>query len=240
MLKILNHNHKEFNIAHFQGGTCRNFSNFFEYIKNRKIENFPKDITILSIWTDDNKCILQRQLNTYEIQVINCYIQNNDKWTNPYKIKCIYNALKNIQTKYILILDGYDVLIYSWNNIIEKFKSFNTGIVFNTTKNNYPEYYGDISNKQYTSSFKYLNAGCCIGYKDALINFYEQTNNFYQNQPMNKWNSEQYIIRNIFSKYCNYNQIDYNLVKLDTECIIFQTFGQIKYKQNFNGDFIIY
>jgi len=51
--------------------------------------------------------------------------------------------LKEIETKYILILDGYDVVIDNWDSLIEKFKSFNAGIVFNASKNNYPGYFGD-------------------------------------------------------------------------------------------------
>jgi len=39
-------------------------------------------------------------------------------WMNPYKITCILEALKNIKTKYTLILDGYDVVIYNFDNII--------------------------------------------------------------------------------------------------------------------------
>lgn len=237
-MTFLNYNHKEFNIAHFQGSTSIVFQPFMQDIQNRELSPIPDDLTIISVWTTDSKCVLYQQLKNNDIPISNCYIPREEKWSNPYKIECILSALKSIKTKYVLILDGYDVVIYNWNDLLEKFKAFNAGIVFNASKNNYPGYFGDFPIKQHTSKFRYLNAGCCIGDVKSLIYFYEKVNDFYKTQPMNQWNSEQFIVRNIYKDYCNYTE-DYNLVKLDTECTIFQTFGQIMYKQK--GDtFLIY
>lgn len=237
-MRFLNHNHKEFNIAHFQGSTSTTFANFMQDIWDRELSPAPDDLTILSIWTTDEKCVLYQQLKQNNIPVINCYIPREEAWSNPYKIECILKALKEIETKYILILDGYDVVIYNWDNLITKFKQFNAGIVFNASKNNYPAYFGDQPTRQHSSKFRYLNAGCCIGYKEALIEFYEKVNEFYETQPMNRWNSEQFIVRNIYKDYCNYTS-SYNLVKIDTECSIFQTFGQIMYRKRTN-DILVY
>lgn len=227
---LLNHNHREFNIAHFQGTSSTVFDKFIDNIKSKSIEDFPEDLTILSVWTTDEKCILYQQLKENNIPIINGYIPREEKWSNPYKITCILEALKNIKTKYVLILDGYDVVINTWDNIIEKFLNYNAGVVFNTSKNNYPLYFGDVTSNNSISKFKYLNAGCCIGYTDKLIQFYTEVAEYYKEHPTNKWNSEQYIVRNVYSKYCNYTS-DYNLVKLDLDCDIFQTFGQMMYKE---------
>lgn len=235
-MNFLNHKHLNFNIAHFQGSSSIAFTSFLQDIWNKKLDRVPDDLTILSIWTCDAKCVLYHQLWNNHIPIINCYIPTEEKWSNPYKIKCILEALKKIETEYVLILDGYDVVINNWDNLIEKFKQFNAGIVFNTSKNNYPAYFEDQPIKQHSSKFRYLNAGCCIGYRDSLIEFYEQVNEFYKTQPMNKWNSEQFIVRNVYKNYCNYTSA-YNLVKLDTECSIFQTFGQIMYKMR--NDYVL-
>ena len=237
-MQFLNHNHENFNIAHFQGSTSTVFNDFMQDIWGHKLSQAPDDLTILSIWTTDEKCVLYQQLKENNISIINCYIPREEKWSNPYKIECILKALKEINTKYVLILDGYDVVIDNWDNLIEKFKSFNAGIVFNASKNNYPGYFGDQPIRQHSSKFRYLNAGCCIGYKEELIEFYEQVNEFYKTQPINRWNSEQYIVRNVYKNYCNYTSA-YNLVKLDTECSIFQTFGQIMYKKR-NDVILVY
>lgn len=235
-MKFLNHNHREFNIAHFQGTSSEVFTKFLDDIKSRNLEVLPEDITLLSIWTTDEKCILYQQLKNNNIEIVNGYIPREEKWSNPYKITCILEALKNIKTKYTIILDGYDVVINSWDHIIEKFLNYNAGVVFNTSKNNYPPYFGDVVDSGNISKFKYLNAGCCIGYTDKLIDFYNEVADYYEKHPTNKWNSEQLIVRNVYSKYCKYSS-DYNLVKLDLDCDIFQTFGQMMYKER--KDYII-
>ena len=235
-MNFLNHQHLDFNIVHFQGSSSVAFDTFLKDLWNRQLKSVPEDLTIISIWTDSNKCVLYQQLQKNNIPIINCYIPTEESWTNPYKIKCILNQLKNIKTKYTLILDGYDVVINNFDNLILKFKTFNAGIVFNASKNNYPGYYEDAPMKQHSSKFRYLNAGCCIGYTDKLIEFYELVNKQYESEPTNKWNSEQLIVRKVFKDYCNYTD-DYNLVKLDTECSIFQTFGQIMYKMR--NDYVL-
>ena len=216
---------KDFNIAHFQGKASKDFESIMLDIKEHTLEEVPEDMAIISIWTSDNKCILNQQLQKNNINLINCYIPTDEAWTNPYKIQCILKTLKSLKTKYALILDGYDVVINSFKDIISKFESFNAGVVFNASKNNYPFVLWDRSKACSNSKFRYLNAGCCIGYTDKLIEFYEKVFKEYQNRPTNRWNSEQLIVRRAYKPYKDYSD-DYNLIKLDTKCDIFQTFGQ--------------
>lgn len=238
-MQYLNATRNVFNIAHFQGTTSRVFNNYLQEVTSLlSNEDFPADLTILSIWTCDSKCVLKNQLEPLGIEVINCYIPTEEPWTNPYKIKCILSGLKQVQTKYVLVLDGYDVVFQTFENIIPRFVSMNAGVVFNTSKNNYPgDFQGDAPYKQQISKFKYLNAGCCIGYTDKTIEFYELVNAQYELEPTNKWRSEQLIVRKAFIPFKDYGS-DYNLVKLDTNCQIFQTFGQAILKEK-NNNYII-
>jgi hypothetical protein len=57
-MNFLNHNHREFNIAHFQGTSSEVFTRFLDDIKSKSLGILPEDITVLSIWTTDEKCIL--------------------------------------------------------------------------------------------------------------------------------------------------------------------------------------
>jgi hypothetical protein len=54
------------------------------------------------------------------------------------KIKWYIDTLERSDKDICLLLDGYDVLLVSLDNIIEKFKSSGTRILFNSTKANYP------------------------------------------------------------------------------------------------------
>lgn len=231
---FLNYKHSKFNIAHFQGKSSEMFSRYLYDINKSHLE-LPDDITILSVWTDSQKSILKQQLDANNIPVTNCFLKSDEVWHNPLKIKFLVDTLKEVGTKYVLILDAYDVAINSFENIAHKFLKMNCGVVFNASKNNFPPFYEDITYSN-ASNFRFLNAGCCFGYTQETLRFYNEIYCKYLEEPDNKWHSEQLIVRRAFVPYKNYGE-NYNLVKLDTECDIFQTFGQACFKNR--GDYIL-
>ena len=201
---------------------------------NNKL-TLPDDITILTTYTDEKSCYIYKQCKLNNIEIVNSYNEEYGKFHRTLKINYIINALKNIKTKYVIILDGYDVILNSFDNIIEKFKSYNTRILFNASKNNYPQTYIDsIECRDYMGNFRYFNAGCLIGYTDDVIDFYIQATQLDEKiYAKNTENSEQYILRHVFKKYSQhaYN-IDVNkFVAIDYLCRVFICLG--------NSDFIV-
>lgn len=93
------------------------------------------------------------------------------------KPRILYNAIKEgrIKEKYIVFVDAFDVIFTSpLEEIMEKFKSFNTSIVIGAEKNCFPANFKKEYDKlPSTSSFKYLNSGVIIGETNAIMEVLE-------------------------------------------------------------------
>ena len=229
MLKTLNKNNQEINIVHFCGQSLKDFKitvpNIF-YNSKLSFLNIP----IISCWTNENDCILLKQLLKFNINIINAVPKELKKeWEMPDKINYILSALKNIEDDVVLILDGYDVLFTSTNNILNKFKELGYKILYNATANNYPiEEIDIIENRDSYGKYKYFNAGCCIGYRKDLIKFYTEALKYINIE--NPLKSEQKILRYAFSKYSN--NPNQRFIGIDYNSIIFQTMGRTKVDYN--------
>jgi len=226
MFNVINEEtNKPVNIVHFQGRTFDGFPKTIKIIQDyAQLKNKYERLSIVSCWTDDSKCILKQQLDKFNIQLINALPNNydfNSKWYMPNKIKYYIDCLENkINTKYVLILDGYDVLICTFDNLIHKFLKTKYRILFNATINNYPDEEIDILyNRNKYLPYAYFNAGCCIGYRDDLIKFYKEALEYINIK--NIYNSEQKILRHAFAKYSN--NPDQNFIGLDYKREIFLT-----------------
>ena len=132
-----------------------------------------------------------------------------------------YNqALENVTTKYVLLLDGNDVVIQNFTNLIEKFEKTGLDIWFNATRNNHPKVLVDqIHDRDWRGEFRYLNAGCVIGKTEAIKEFYKKAERIVFQIP-NPLGSEQLIIRHVF-KDCDLNKVDF-----DWKCTAFQTMSE--------------
>ena len=152
-------------------------------------------------------------------------------WDMRYKIKYYIEYLENhIDTDIVMLLDGYDVLLSSTDNIIDKFLSQPYRILFNSTVNNYPDVVIDyIPNRlQYDKFSPFFNAGCCIGYKNDLITFYKECYDLIDIE--NKFNSEQYIIRHAFAKYSK--DLNQHFIWIDFKRDIFNSMGYMTCSYN--------
>lgn len=224
-------NNSDINILHFCGKSRNAFKKtmanvFFNAELNPLDES---KITLLSCWTDREKCILKYQLEKFGITLHNCVpfdYDLNSEWKMLNKIKFILDYLiNNTVTDLVMILDCYDVLFVNTDNIIEKFLSQPYRILYNATSNNFPDEYIDtISNRDSLGQTKYFNAGCCIGYKNDLISFYKKALKYMDID--NPLNSEQKILRHVFGEY----SIDDNqkFVMIDYNSLIFRVMPQSK------------
>lgn len=239
--KTLNKFNKEVNILHFQGKNISLMPKTVNAVyKKAKLYNLNNNIAIVTIFTNKKKAILAHQLEKNHIQYFNALPNDYDysqEWYMPNKIKYFINILEKIDSKVILILDAYDVLISSFDNIYEKFINQKYRILFNATYNNFPDEEIDyIENReQYDDWHKYFNAGCCIGYKEDLIRFYSECLEFINIE--NKLNSEQKIVRTCFAKYSNNK--NQNFVWIDFKRNIFNTIGMEAINYNAYNNILI-
>ena len=232
-LIALNNKNEEVNILHFQGGNIFPLDKIFNIVKNNAELKPISNLSIISCWTDDSKCHLLHQLTKNNINLINALPEDYDfsqKWDMRNKIRYYINCLENINTTYSLLLDGYDVLFVSTDNILNKFKNKGYKIIFNTTINNYPDEKIDIIYNNEKYEFKYFNAGCCIGYTSELLKFYKECLEYINIE--NKLNSEQKILRHAFSKYSN--DPKQRFIYCDFRRNIFHSMGFTKCSYNIN------
>ena len=234
MFKVINDKNNYLNVLHFQGNNKNILPKTFKLIyDNIYLNPIDKDLSIVSCWTDDSKCCLYNQLNKFNINLINALPNDynfSSQWNMINKIKYYIDCLENkVHTKYVMLLDGYDVLFVSTDNILEKFLSMNYKIIFNTSRNNYPDETIDyIENRFELDFFCYFNAGCCIGYKNDVLKFYKECLNYIN--IYNPFNSEQKVIRTCFANYSNNKH--QRFVWLDFDRRIFQTMAYTKCNYN--------
>lgn len=236
-LKVYNKYDKEVNILHFQGKNLEQFINTSLLIyESCKLNPLEENLSIVSCWTDNEKCILNQQFEKNNLILHNALPNNygnNRKWDMRNKIEFYIDYLENnIDTDIVVLVDGYDVLFTSTKDIVNKFTSQPYHILFNSTANNYPFVNIDKiqDREKYDRFAPFFNAGCCIGYRKDLINFYKEC---YQIIDIpNQYNSEQYVLRNVFSKYSNIQ--NQNFVWIDFKRDIFNSMGYMM--SNYNAE----
>jgi GH15 family glucan-1,4-alpha-glucosidase len=229
-MELVNYRDSEFNICHFQGRSFYAYTYIISRLEDRELSK-PKGIDIITFFNNKDNAILAKQLERNDIPYINGFNSFDKKWDNRDKISYTLSALEKCASKIVIICDASDVLINTFDNIIEKFKKSKRKILFNATTNNYPDVLIDkVMGRDFMGKFRYFNAGCCIGYKEDLINFYSECKKFLDTKPYNPWGSEQFILRNIFAKYLENNNND--TVGFDNTCDIFQSFANTRIEKD--------
>jgi hypothetical protein len=193
-----------------------------------KKETISPKITIVSFFALDERMVLKEQLVLSDIKHINSVDSNLRVWKNPMKIKAIAE-LSEIDTEYILCLDGIDILLSDdLSDILNRFETFNCDILYNASKINYPHVCKTIENSN--TSFKFLNAGAFLGKTNSIIEFYRYLLENEMYKDYDKFNkSEQIRVRNGRDSYYKKETI-----KVDTSCLIFQTLNQSEFELDNN------
>lgn len=237
MLKIqgsvYNENNEPVNILHFLGVGKAKYENqqMIKILRENEL-SLPENITLITVVDHKNvdNALLIKQLNAMEIPFINpAEDLIVERFENTDKIGLILDALQNVDTEYCLILEGLDVVITNLDDIMDKYLALGKDIIYNATNINYPDVDVEtIENRESLGSYKYFNAGCCIGKTSALLDFYNEcaielsgcdgSDKYYH--------SEQYHVRKAFDR-CQ------DIVGIDNECKIFQVINTAKHEPPF-------
>lgn len=221
MKKILSHTGNEVYIGHFQGNTIKKYLDIVEECSLRNVIINPK-IQVITVFTDPSKALTALQLERSQMPYLNAYKETDKEFSNVDKILYYVDALKKTTSEYSLLVDGYDVLFMRNldEGFIEEFKKFKVDILFNATKNNYPNFtIDDVKERNQLGEFQYLNAGVVFGKTSDLLSFYEEALlNTKNDEIINPWNSEQLYIR--------YTANGKKNLSFDSNCVLFQTFSR--------------
>lgn len=228
-MEYYNHNNEPILIAHFPGQSKIESAKILEKYQKTKFVR-PFGVQFISIITPDyleQGASLDIQLKRNGIEYLNpAQNKKNLNWSMPMKIKFILKALKQTKEPYSLILDGADVCIMSedLSDLIPRFKKYNKQIIFNATIHPFPRVNLDeVENRKQYGRFCWLNAGCCLGETQALIQFYQECQELIEKDNASS-NSEQYYVRQIFDKHQDTVFFDYN-------CSLFQIWHKPIYEE---------
>ena len=239
MVKLINNFGGTPNILHFHGKNKGELPSTFNRVEKEAVLTKPDDrIAIVSTWTNKEDCCLYQQCKKFGIGVINCVPDDYDTtqpWYMPNKIKFFINTLEKIDKDIVLFLDGYDVLITSFDGILDKFFKSGYEILFGPSCNNYPDVSLDVLyGRSELGLYRYFNAGCCIGYRESLLKFYKEALEYVD--VFNPKNSEQLVMRYAFAKYSNDKKQKF--INIDNKCEIFQSMGYIESDAPTNNEVI--
>jgi len=183
----------------------------------------PDEVTIISFFFGDKNFPLKEQLSVLSIPFIDA-TENNYFfiWQDRVKIKLISEAIKKVKTKYVLVLDGTDVLLgNSVDKIIEKFILFDCKLLYNACVISHALSFDRASDEtKGVGIFNKLNTGAFIGETCFVEEFYKDVMTIYDNVDMPAPHTDG--IR-VGLKYKNYSEI-----KVDYNCEIFQTLLGVK------------
>lgn len=226
-MQYYSHSNYPIQIAHFPGQSSITYKAVLDEGKKTTFYK-PYNLEIISIITpsylNNDNTALDYQLKLNNIEYINPAKRYIGKWSNSKKVGFIIKALKQVKQEYVLIMDGSDVCVMSdLSDIIERFKTYKKDIIFNATVWHYPKLEIDnVEDRKQYGKYCYLNAGCCIGRKDALIKFYQECQRLIK-KDKRKNPSEQFYVRQVFDKH-------QDTVFFDYECKIFQIWHKPEYE----------
>lgn len=179
----------------------------------------PYDVQIVTF--NNNQSFPGKESGCLERSVCNqCHVMGNNvlKWRNCLKIPLTIKFLELAKSKYVLSADSSDVVVYSFNNIVDLFLSRNCDILFNAEVNCWPKD-NRAEEGKFLKPFCYLNAGVWIGYREAALEFFRECLSDFKSAESD---SEQFYIKR--------NYLDYNVI-IDDRCEIFQTLNRVNANQ---------
>jgi hypothetical protein len=232
-MKILNHNQAEFCVAHFQGHCASEYPSAIEHFQDQYIV-LPENLEIVTVTNQPEDSMLIKQLIRNNIPFHNKAIPGG-YWNNLMKIDYIREALEEVKSEYVLILDAGDVLLnHKIKDILQRFLSYKKKLIFGATKNNYPNILVDkIHDRDFRGEFRYFNAGTCLGFTTYCREFYLKASHVLaEDKVYNPAKSEQLIIRHIFKDTTEDVDFDYRSE-------LFQTFNRTILVESENQNYLV-
>jgi hypothetical protein len=143
---------------------------------------------------------------------------------------------KTIDTPRIIFADCYDlVFAVSPENIIERFKAFNTPFVCSAEKNCFP---GDLKDQfpESPTSYRYLNSGFIVAETDALLTILESMD--LDNVPDDYWSAEKNCTIHINDQFLFHEEFIKQPVSMSLDYYQFlsQTMHDVKLEELYFSD----
>lgn len=182
------------------------------------------ELTILTWSNRPSRSPLEQCLDHWSVPYVTLG-REMPEWRNDVKPYLNAAALKDITSRYVLALDGDDMLVVAPpRQILADFQSFECDIVFGTERNSCPgvPYLTAFERSIAAPPYCYLNSGGWIGKTDACRRFFrdcmhEDNGDILAVHPTKTiFRDDQGVTRKTFQRY-------YPAAQLDDRCRIFQS-----------------
>lgn len=216
------------------------------YFKNNFYSDGIDKFVVITVATDDNDDLarFRKSCSFYNVPYI--ILGLGDEWRSgkaengvllepggAQKIKYLYDELKSwpdLSDHIVLFTDSYDVVMTaSPKEIIEKFRSTDSQILFSTEKTCWPDQSLEDQYPEVDTEYRFLNSGGFIGYANQIFEILDGDISIEEDDQLYYTN-----------KFFEYSKIDKEYIKLDYNQLVFQTLNQAisDVTQDENGRFI--
>lgn len=165
------------------------------------------NLSIVTSFTDKDKAILVKQLEENNIDYINA-AEGVDKFIKAFKPIYYAEALKNVDSEYVLIIDSYDTILHNIDEIPSCLETYGKDMVYSSWKTHFPTYFDIDFSVPQDNEKKYLNSGVFFGKTSAVKEFYNELSNYIkaEYETSNEWlkDFEQYWIYKFLSENDGY------------------------------------
>jgi len=173
--------------------------------------------------TDHQKSVVEKSCESLGAS-ITVLKKDQESWSNIDKVFMTIDFARQSTAEYIIGLDAFDVVLTEHpSHIVERFADFNCELLFNASNGTWPKRCKpliecDRFEAKFKTKYQHLNAGCWIGKREYVIEFFEKVAKV-----------EREII--FSTRYRGTEQTsvklaafpsEYPRVDIDKECVIFQ------------------
>jgi hypothetical protein len=147
---------------------------------NTNMLSIPKDITIITLENDESKSVLIPQLRRSNIKFINAFeldeeheLPNLNSSNLIYKIDYIEKALHEVKTKYTLFLDSRDVMIFNFDDFMDKYELYGCDVLFGCDNGAYPDnVHLELENVYQGLDSRHINSGTIFGLTETMLELF--------------------------------------------------------------------
>ena len=129
------------------------------------------DLSIITSFTERDKAILADQLEDNNIEYINAAENVND-FNKAFKPIYYYDALKDVSTEYVLIIDSYDTIIYGIDDMPSYLNHYDKDMIYSAWNAHFPTFIDFDFSVPENNELKFLNSGVVFGKTEFVKQYF--------------------------------------------------------------------
>ena len=134
-------------------------------------------LSIITAFTDKSKAVLAKLLDDNNIGYINA-AADVESFVKAFKPVYYYDAVKNVSDDYVLIIDGYDTVLESIDEIPSCLEHYHKDMLYSAWNVHFPTYFDVDLSVPEDNEKKFLNSGVFFGKTSEVKKFYKALSDY--------------------------------------------------------------